>query len=92
MINFEKLMKQPYHIHALHLRSATENILCSHLLSPSFYRYIYNDHNYIDGFPKLIHTNSKVLDQCTTCIQSKMSKTPPGNGTNCAYIHPYQGL
>ena len=92
MVTFEKIMKQSYLSHSLHLRDATEKFLWHHQLFPPCHQYLYNSHKYIDGVPNFSDTTSKVLDQCTTCIQPNISKTPPGHGTTCVATQPCQGL
>ena len=92
MITFEELMKQFYYIHSLHIWGAIEKLIWHHILVHPCYQYIHNAQKYIDGFPKFIDATSKLLYQCYTFIQSKMSKTPPVHGTNHVDIQPYQGL
>ena len=92
MISFEKNYVKYYPIHALHLQSDTEKLLCNHLPGHPCYQYLYNSHKYIYGVPKFSNPTSRVLYQCPTFIQAKMSKTPPVHATTCVATQPYQGL
>ena len=85
-------MKQPYPIHALNLSAATEKLLWHQKIVHPCYQYLYNSHKYIYGVPNFSNATSKVLDQCPTCIQAKMSKTSPGHGTTRVDTQQYQGL
>ena len=92
MIPFEKLMKQSYPIHVLYIHTATEKLLRHQRLGHPCDQYLYNAHKYIDVVPKFSNATSKVLDQRPTCIQYKIPKTPPGHGTTCIAIQPYQSI
>ena len=74
MITFEKLTKQYYPIHALHLRASTEKLLQNHRTGHPFYQYLYNAQKYIGGVSNFSDTTSKAIDQCTNCIHTNMSK------------------
>ena len=80
MFPFEKLTKQSYPIHFLQIQDDTEKRLWHQGPSHICDQYLYNAHKYIDRVPKFSDTISRVLDHCLTCIQDKMSKTPPGHG------------
>ena len=92
MIPFEKVMKQSYLIHELHIQASTEKLLWHQIIGHPCNNYLYNAQKYIDGVPKFSNTNSKVLDQCPTFIQAKISKTPHGHVTTRVSTKPYQGL
>ena len=92
MIPFEKLMKQSYPIYALQLCYATEKLLWYQLLGYTCDKYLYNFQEYIYGVPKFSNTTYRVLYQCPTCIQDKMSKNPHGHGTRRVSTQPYQVL
>ena len=92
IITFEKIMKQSYPIHSLHLRADTEKLLWHHRLGHTCDKYLYNAQKYIYGVLKFRDSTSKVLDQCPTCIQAKKSKTPSVHGINRVASQPYQGL
>ena len=85
-------MKQYYPIHTLYLWDATDNLLWHQKLGRPCNKYLYNAHKYIYGVPKFSDTISKVLYQCPTFIQVKMSKNTPGYGTTHVSTQPYQGL
>ena len=85
-------MKQNYPIHTIYLRAVTYNIIRHQKLGHPCDQYLYKDHKYIGGVPKFSNATSKVLDKFRTFIQSKMYKTPPGHGTTCVAIQPYQVL
>ena len=92
MIPIEKLAKQEYPIHALHLQTATEKLLWNQKLDHYCDQYLYNPQKYIYGVPRFSKNTSQVLDQCPNFIQANMSKTSTVHGTNRAATQPYQGL
>ena len=49
MITFEKLTKQYYPIHALHLLPSTKKLLQNHKIGHPCDQYLYNAQKYIDG-------------------------------------------
>ena len=81
MILFEKLTKQSYPIHAVHLRYSTEKIICHQRLGNTCDHYLYNAHKYIVVVTKFSDNTSKLLDQRPTCIQAEMSNTPSPHWT-----------
>ena len=92
MIQFEKLMKKSYPIHALKLRAATDNrILHKQLVNPC-HQYLYNTHKYIYGVPKFSNTTSKVLYQLSNFVQGEIYNTPHGHGNTRVSTQPYQSL
>lgn len=71
--------------------AATENMLWQKQLGHPCDAYLYDAHKHIDGVPKFKKV-SDVLLNCTTCIQSKQTKTPAGPNTTKKASVPRQGF
>jgi hypothetical protein len=79
-----------FRIHKLHTRA--ERLLWHQRLGHPSDSYLYNAHQHIKGVPRFAHQDS-VLDQCPTCIETKMKKrdTSATASTRSATT-PWQGL
>ena len=73
------------------IKADTEKLLWHQRLNHCCDDFLYSAHNHIDGVPKFCR-ESPVLNQCPTCIQAKLTKTPPGHNSTKRATRPYQGL
>ena len=85
----EELIKNTVPVRAI--RTRTEKMLWHQRLGHPNDDYLHDAHKYIKGVPKF-ERQSKVLDHCPTCIQSKQTKEPAGKKTTKTATVPFQGL
>jgi hypothetical protein len=80
---------QEFHLHKLNV--CAERLLWHQRLGHVSDKYLYHAHEHIDGVPSFKHTEP-VLDQCPTCLPSKLKKRPPSHATTRKATIPWQGL
>ena len=73
------------------LKAETEKLLWHQQLGHPHDDYLMTAHKFIDGVPQF-SSRSNILDNCPTCIRSKMSKSTQPKGTTKKATQPHQGL
>ena len=74
------------------IKAKTERLLWHQRLGHLNNHQLANAHKFVDGVPQFLGKHDDILDSCPVCIEAKLTKRGPGDGTTRVATQPYQGL